>query len=108
VTFWIALALFLFHVVRGGWALALLAGTGAFEISTPVFWLWYSQRRAAQVGAETMIGQVVEVAEECRPLGLVRIRGELWRARCDEGAARGDRVRVTGRDELTLEVTREP
>jgi membrane-bound serine protease (ClpP class) len=108
VTFWIALGLVLFHVVRGSWAVALLLGTGVFEISTPIFWLWYSQRRAVQVGAETLIGRVVEVAQECRPFGLIRVQGELWRARCTEGAGRGERVRIVGRDGLTLEVVREP
>jgi membrane-bound serine protease (ClpP class) len=108
VTFWVALVLVLLHTVKGGWAIALLAGTGALETSQTIFWLWYSQRRTAQVGAETMIGRVVEVAEECRPYGYVRIQGELWRARCEEGADRGERVRVTGRDGLTLEVVRAP
>jgi membrane-bound serine protease (ClpP class) len=60
-----------------------------------------------QVGAETMLGRVVEVAEECRPYGLVRIQGELWRAHCSEGAAKSERVRIAGRDGLTLEVERE-
>jgi membrane-bound ClpP family serine protease len=107
LTFWIALVLVLLHTVKGGWAIALLAGTATLETSQTVFWLWYSQRRAVQVGAETMIGRVVEAAEECRPYGLVRIQGELWRARCGEGAARGERVRIVGRDGLTLEVERE-
>jgi membrane-bound serine protease (ClpP class) len=107
LTFWIALVLVLLHTVKGSWAIALLAGTATLEISQTVFWLWYSQRPAVQVGAETMIGRVVEVAEECRPYGLVRVQGELWRARCGEGAARGERVRIVGRDGLTLEVERE-
>jgi membrane-bound serine protease (ClpP class) len=108
VTFWAALVLVLLDVVGGAWAVVLLAGTGAFEVAQTFFWLWYSQRREVQVGAETLIGRVVEVAEDCRPLGLIRIQGELWRARCEGGAARGDRVRVTARDGLTLEVVREP
>ena len=108
MTFWIALALVVFHVVRGWWALVLLLGTGLFEISTPIFWLRRSQRRRIQVGAETMFGKVVEVADECRPYGRVRVQGELWRAHCGEGAAPGDRVRVTGLEGLTLEVAREP
>jgi membrane-bound ClpP family serine protease len=108
LTFWIALLLVVLHTVKGGWAIALLAGTGAFETSQTVFWLWHSQRRAVQVGAETMLGRVVEVAEECRPYGLVRIQGELWRARCAEGAGRGEPVRIVGRDGLTLEVERAP
>jgi membrane-bound ClpP family serine protease len=106
MTFWIALALVLFHVVEGNWAIALLVGTGVFETSTPIFWLRYSQRRKVQVGAETLIGQTAEVAEECSPYGLVRVQGELWRARCDAWAARGERVLVTGREGLTLEVAR--
>ncbi len=108
MTFWAALALVLFHVVRGGWAIALLAGTAVFETGQTLFWLRYSQRRRVQVGAETLIGRVVEVSEECSPYGLVRVDGELWRARCDAPVERGERVRITGRDGLTLEVMREP
>jgi membrane-bound serine protease (ClpP class) len=108
VTFWISLVLVLLHVVRGGWAIALLAGTGALETSQTLFWLWHSQRRSVQVGAETLIGLTVEVAEECDPYGLVRVQGELWRAHAEGGAARGDRVRILGREGLTLEVEREP
>ncbi len=107
MTFWIALALVLLHVVEGGWAVALLLGTAVFEISQTGFWLWHTTRQRAQVGAETMLGQVVEVAQECRPVGYVRVQGELWRARCDEGAESGVRVRVTGRDGLLLTVNRE-
>jgi membrane-bound serine protease (ClpP class) len=58
------------------------------------------------VGAETLIGRIAEVAEECRPYGHVRIQGELWRAHCAEGAALKERVRITGIDGLTLEVLR--
>jgi membrane-bound serine protease (ClpP class) len=107
VTFWAALVLVLLDYVGGAWAIVLLAGTGAFEVAQTLFWLWYSQRRAVQVGAETLIGRVVEVAEGCHPLGLVRVQGELWRARCDEGASGGEHVRITGRDGLVLEVVRE-
>jgi membrane-bound serine protease (ClpP class) len=107
VTFWIALLLVVFHVVGGTWAVLLLAGTGIFELSQTFFWLRYSNRRAATVGAETLIGRVVEVAEECRPYGYVRVQGELWRAHCAEGAAVRERVRVVGIEGLTLEVVRE-
>jgi membrane protein implicated in regulation of membrane protease activity len=108
MTFWIVLALVVLHVVEGTWALVLLAGAAVFEISQTGFWLWYSSRRTAQVGVETLLGRVVEVAQECRPLGYVRVQGELWRARCVEGAGPGERVLITGRDGLTLEVVHEP
>jgi membrane protein implicated in regulation of membrane protease activity len=108
VTLVIAIVLVAIGKVHGGWAVALVAGTATFEASQNVFWLYYSQRRAVQVGAETLLGRVVEVAEDCRPYGHIRVQGELWRARCAEGAARGERVRIVGRDGLTLEVEHEP
>jgi membrane-bound serine protease (ClpP class) len=106
VTFWIALLLVVLHVIRGTWALVLVAGTAMFEVTQTLFWLRYSNRRSAMVGAETLIGRIAEVAEECRPYGHVRIQGELWRAHCAEGAALEERVRITGIDGLTLEVLR--
>lgn len=106
MTFWIALGLVLLKVVEGPWAFALIIGTGVFELSQTAFWLRHSQRQRIQVGAETMIGREVEVAEECRPYGRIRVQGELWKAHCAEGAGRGEKVRITGLDGLTLEVTR--
>ena len=106
MTFWIALGLVVFGVVKGGWAMALIIGTGVFEVSQTAWWMRYTQRQTIQVGAETMIGKEVEVAEECRPDGRIRMQGELWRAHCPEGASRGDKVRVTGLEGLTLQVTR--
>jgi membrane protein implicated in regulation of membrane protease activity len=108
VTLVIAILLVVLGKVHGGWAVALVAGTATLEASQNVYWLWYSQRRSAQVGAETLLGRVVEVAEDCRPYGHVRVQGELWRARCETGAVEGERVRIVGRDGLTLEVEREP
>jgi membrane protein implicated in regulation of membrane protease activity len=108
MTFWIVLALVVLHVVEGWWAIALLLGTGLFELSQTAFWLRYTNRRTAVVGAEALVGRVVEVSDECRPFGRVRVQGELWNARCPEGAGRGDHVRITGLDGLTLEVVREP
>ena len=71
MTFWIALALVLLHVVEGWWAITLLLATGVFEISQTAFWLRYTSRRATTVGAETLMGRVVEVSEECRPLRII-------------------------------------
>ena len=107
MTFWIALALVLLHVVEGGWAIALLIGTAVLEVSQTGFWLWRTSRHTAQVGAETLLGRVVEVAQECRPDGYVRVQGELWRARAADGASPGEKVRVVGLEGLTLKVERE-
>jgi membrane-bound serine protease (ClpP class) len=60
----------------------------------------------AQDGPEAMIGEEAEVVSACRPVGEVRVQGELWQARCDEGADAGDTVRIERLDGLTLVVTR--
>src|SRR5262245_63734629 len=57
------------------------------------------------VGAQTLVGQTGEVRETCRPEGQVFVAGELWRARCEEGADRGATVRVAAVRGLTLDVT---
>lgn len=102
----VAILLVVFGVVQGWWAIALVVAAGLVELSQNAFWLWRTHRHTVQVGAETLIGRTVEVADECRPVGRIRVAGELWQARCAEGAARGDRVRVIGREGLTLEVER--
>ena len=56
------------------------------------------------VGADALIGQRALVAADCRPVGQVRLVGELWQARCDPGADVGDEVIVRALDGLTLVV----
>ena len=60
--------------------------------------------RRKAVGAETLIGREAVVSQPCRPTGQVRLNGEIWEARCVAGVSPGDRVRVVGRDGLTLVV----
>jgi membrane protein implicated in regulation of membrane protease activity len=69
--------------------------------------LWYSRRRHVTTGAEALAGLTGTVVETCRPLGQIRVSGELWRARCEGGADVGDRVVVERLEpELTLLVRR--
>jgi membrane-bound serine protease (ClpP class) len=65
-------------------------------------WNRTTKRHRKAVGAETLIGREAVVSEPCRPVGQVRLDGEIWEARCEAGASTGDRVRVTGRERLTL------
>jgi membrane-bound serine protease (ClpP class) len=67
-------------------------------------WNRTTKRHRKAVGAETLIGREAVVSEPCRPVGQVRLDGEIWEARCEAGASTGDRVRVTGRQRLTLVV----
>jgi membrane protein implicated in regulation of membrane protease activity len=90
------------------WAIPVVVLGAIVEVGETFFWLWYSRRRRAQVGAETLIGELAEVVTRCAPNGQVRLQGEIWRARCDEGADRGEQVRVTALEDLTLVVERAP
>lgn len=95
----VLLALF---VVPRPWGLVLVAAAAVVEVGESFFWLHLSRRRRIQMGPETLIGATARVVSDCRPLGQVRLRGELWRARCEAGASAGDTVRIVDRDGLTL------
>ena len=73
-----------------------------------IFEITYGRRLArrmrAQTGAEALVGKEAEVVETCRPDGKVRVQGELWQARCEEGVDVGGTVRVTAVRGLTLDV----
>jgi len=62
------------------------------------------RHRRRVVGVQTLIGKNATVTEPCRPSGQVRLAGEIWAARCAQGADPGDTVRVVERDDLTLVV----
>jgi membrane-bound serine protease (ClpP class) len=65
-------------------------------------WNRTTKRYRRSVGVQTLIGREAVVSLPCMPVGQVRLDGEIWEARCHAGAPTGDRVRVTGRDRLTL------
>ncbi len=82
-------------------ALAMVA-----EVAETYFWIRFLRRYRVQTGAEGLLGERAEVTASCDPVGRVRLRGELWRARAEEPVGAGELVRVTGVDGLTLEVAR--
>jgi membrane protein implicated in regulation of membrane protease activity len=91
------------------WSIVVIVVGCLLEVGEIAFLRRWSKRigkrTTATTGPEAMIGREAEVVEECRPVGTVRVNGELWAARCSEGAQRGDTVRVNGVDGLTLVVT---
>lgn len=101
----VALALALF-VLSPPWSYVAVGVGAAVELGEAWFWWWLSHRREPSVGVETIVGRVATVAAACRPRGQVRVAGELWQARCDDGADAGDEVRVVAVDGLELVVTR--
>ncbi|GAB4303808.1 MAG: nodulation protein NfeD [Thiohalomonadaceae bacterium] len=60
-----------------------------------------ARHRPVVSGAEEMLGAVGEVIDAS---GRVRVHSELWQAQSDVPLHAGDKVRVTGRDGLTLRV----
>jgi membrane-bound serine protease (ClpP class) len=93
-------------VLPDAWDVPVVLAAAVVEIAETGFWLWYTRRRRARVGPETLIGATARVVAPCLPIGQVRLQGELWRARCEEGADVGDEVRVLELDGLTLVVER--
>jgi membrane protein implicated in regulation of membrane protease activity len=91
------------------WGYIAVVAAAVFELAEAGFFVWYSRRRRATTGAEALPGSTGTVVEACRPLGLIRVDGELWRARCDEGADPGETVVVESLGpDLTLIVRRAP
>ena len=91
-------------VLEEPWTWVAVFAGATFELGEATFFIWWSKRRRAVVGAEVLIGQRALVAAECRPVGQVRLVGELWQARCDPGADVGEEVIVRALDGLTLVV----
>jgi membrane-bound serine protease (ClpP class) len=87
------------------WNLLAILGGLAVETVELAWGLSLARRWKPKTGAETMIGEAAEVVTACRPLGEVRVRGELWQARCNEGAAAGETVRIESIEGLTLVVS---
>jgi membrane-bound serine protease (ClpP class) len=88
------------------WSLLAILGGAAIEVGELTWGLRLARRWRPRTGAEAMIGEDAEVSAACRPVGQVRVRGELWQARCDEGAGVGDTVRIERIEGLTLVVSR--
>jgi membrane-bound serine protease (ClpP class) len=103
-----ALTVAIILAVFAPWPWNLIAVLGGLAIETvELTWgLRLARRWRPQTGAEAMIGQTAEVVVPCRPTGQVRIKGELWQARCAEGADVGQSVRIEGLEGLTLIVGR--
>jgi membrane-bound serine protease (ClpP class) len=95
-----------FFVLSPPWSYVAVGAAAAFEVVETWFLLRLSRRRPSAVGVETLVGARGIATSACRPFGQVRVRGELWQARCDAGADAGDEVEVVAVEGLTLAVER--
>jgi membrane-bound serine protease (ClpP class) len=103
VLFLIALALAIF-VLPSPWGVVAVACALVIDVIEVGVGLWYSKRRRSSVGSETLVGMTGVSIGELRPEGQVRVEGEIWRARCEDGCDAGAAVIVRAVDGLTLEV----
>jgi membrane-bound serine protease (ClpP class) len=93
---------------RLGWPVLLgfALATAGFIIVT-IGMALRMRNRDAITGVETIIGQHGEVLEAIAEEGMVRVGGEIWRARTEQALAAGDPVRVTAVSGLLLHVEKE-
>jgi membrane protein implicated in regulation of membrane protease activity len=100
----LALAIVGLFVLPEPWGLILLPIAALIEAGEVYLWIRFLRRYRVTTGAEGLIGERAEVIQECAPVGRVRVHGEIWNARCEGGAGRGESARITAVDGLTLVV----
>jgi len=103
VLFLIALLLAIF-VLPSPWGVIAIVIALVVDLIEVTVGLWYSKRRRASVGTETLVGATGVALDELLPEGQVRVNGEIWRARCEAGCDAGASVVVRAVNGLTLEV----
>ncbi len=80
--------------IMAGW---LVIGAGIFIITTRAL------QKRVPAGFHTMVGMVGKAVTRLAPEGMVKIKGELWRARAEGAAIEvNEGVQVVGEDGLTL------
>lgn len=82
-------------------AAALLSGGFLFAVASMAL---KARHRPVVTGAEQLVGSEAEALEDFVGQGHVRAHGEIWQARAAEPVHKGERLRVTGLDGLTLRV----
>jgi membrane-bound serine protease (ClpP class) len=103
VLFLFALFLAIF-VLPSPWGVVALVVAGVLEIGETWLFIWWSKRRRASVGVETIVGRRGVALGSLWPTGQVRVDGEIWQARCDGGCDAGTEVVVRSVEGLTLVV----
>jgi membrane-bound serine protease (ClpP class) len=98
----VVLAIVGFFLLPAPWGVVALGAALAVEVLELLFWRRFLRRYRLRVGPEALLGMRAEVVQPCSPVGLVRVRGELWNARASVPVDSGQTVTVSGMDGLTL------
>lgn len=89
------------------WRIVFVVVAAFVEVGEVYFWIKFLRRYRITTGVEGMLGERAEVIEACAPEGRVRLRGEIWSARCSSPVKPGEMVTVAGVKGLMLEVSPE-
>ena len=84
-------------------AIALSVGFGAITVFL-VRLAVRARRRKARIGAEAMVGSRATAMEPLAPEGHVLVEGEIWLAVASVPVDKGAALRVTGQDQMVLQV----
>jgi membrane protein implicated in regulation of membrane protease activity len=103
VLFLIALVLAIF-LLPSPWGFVVVAVAIVIDVVEISVGLWYSKRRRATVGTDTLVGMTGVAIGDLFPEGQVKVNGEIWRARCEAGCDADATVVVRAVAGLTLEV----
>ncbi|MGH2994495.1 MAG: NfeD family protein [Solirubrobacterales bacterium] len=98
------LAIASLFVLPSPWGIVAVVAAAAVEVLELAFWLRFLRRYRVQTGTEALMGTRAEVLEPCAPDGRVRVGSEIWNARSEAPVGRGEYVRITAVDGLTLSV----
>ena len=101
--FLIALVLAIF-LLPSPWGFVVVAVALVIDVVEISVGLWYSKRRRATVGTDTLVGMTGVAIGDLFPEGQVKVNGEIWRARCEAGCDADAPVVVRAVAGLTLEV----
>ena len=91
-------------VLPAPWGWNAVVAVAAIGVAGTAFFVRWSKRRRATVGAETLVGRTAVVVRALAPQGQVKLDGEVWQARASVDLLPGDEVVVTAIDGLLLEV----
>jgi membrane protein implicated in regulation of membrane protease activity len=96
------LALVGLFVLPEPWNVVAVVAAAFVEVGEVFFWLRFLRRYRIRTGAEAMVGRHAEVLEGSSHAGRVRLSGEIWNARSEVPVTKGQIVRITAVDGLTL------
>ncbi|MGH2955055.1 MAG: NfeD family protein [Solirubrobacterales bacterium] len=103
----LALAIVGLFVLPDPWRVVALGAAAVVEVAEVFLWIRFLRRYRVTTGAEGLVGARAEVIARCAPEGRVRVRGEIWNARCEQPLEVGERAEVEAVEGLTLLVARE-